>query len=56
MAPAASEPVKPRRSATSSSEPVLERVVVTPHAGTELAPDAAKPTRKGWWQKKLGLE
>ena len=58
-APAASEPVKPRRSTTGSSEPVLERVVVTPHAGAEHAaaePEAAKPTRKGWWQKKLGLE
>jgi ribonuclease E len=56
----APEPVKPRRSSTVSSEPVLERVVVTPHAGAETAKaaeaDAAKPTRKGWWQKKLGLE
>ncbi len=56
----AAEPVKPRRSSTVSSEPVLERVVVTPHAGAETAmaadTDTAKPTRKGWWQKKLGLE
>jgi len=48
---------KPRRAA-SSSEPVLERVVVTTSstqaAGTEA--EGAKPTRRGWWQKKLGLE
>ena len=50
--------VKPRRSASSSSEPVLERVVVSPHAGAEAsaAETEAKPNRKGWWQRKLGLE
>lgn len=56
-APAVAEP-KPRRVASTSSEPVLERVVVTPHAGAEAsqADTEAKPVRKGWWQRKLGLE
>jgi ribonuclease E len=51
-------PVKPRRSAESSSEPVLERVVVSPTAAGDATPsgEPAKPTRKGWWQKKLGLD
>ena len=62
--PAPAEPVaavvepKPRRASTSS-EPVLERVVVTPHTGSEAHAtdtDAPKPSRRGWWQKKLGLE
>ena len=50
----------PRRVASTSSEPVLERVTVTPHSGVATAAaaegEAAKPTRKGWWQRKLGLE
>ena len=60
QAPVAEAP-KPRRVSSTSSEPVLERVVVSPHATPEgTAPsaegDAAKPSRKGWWQRKLGLE
>jgi ribonuclease E len=62
----AAEP-KPRRVASTSSEPVLERMVVRSDAtiGAASAPNdaadagdsaAAKPTRKGWWQRKLGLE
>ena len=50
----------PRRVSSTSSEPVLERVTVTPHSGAATAAaaegEAAKPTRKGWWQRKLGLE
>ena len=50
----------PRRVSSTSSEPVLERVTVTPHSGASTASaaegEAAKPTRKGWWQRKLGLE
>jgi ribonuclease E len=61
VAAAVSEP-KPRRVSSTSSEPVLERVVVG-SAASAAASDAAagddtavKPTRKGWWQRKLGLE
>ncbi len=49
----------PRRVSSTSSEPVLERVTVTPHSGaatTAAEGESAKPTRKGWWQRKLGLE
>ena len=45
-----------------SSEPVLERVVVTPHtaddmaeAGDDTAEKATEaPARKGWWQRRFG--
>jgi hypothetical protein len=51
---------KARRVSSASSEPVLERVVVSPVTGAEAKAaseaDAAKPSRKGWWQRKLGLE
>ena len=56
--PAAPAEVKSRRASTSS-EPVLERVVVTPDTGTqsrEPVPEPAKPARKGWWQKTLGID
>ncbi|MEQ1696916.1 MAG: ribonuclease E/G [Hyphomicrobiaceae bacterium] len=66
VVPAPVEPVvdaptvkAPRRVSSASSEPVLERVTVTPHSGAATAAaedEAAKPTRKGWWQRKLGLE
>ena len=54
-----SEPAepKPRRTTSSSTEPVLERVVVSgTSASSPGEPEAAKPTRRGWWQKKLGIE
>ena len=40
-----------------SSEPVLERVVMTPH--TNSADDVGDttsdtPARKGWWQRRFG--
>ncbi len=39
-----------------STEPRLERVVVTPdHAAAEQAA-AEQPARRGWWQRKLGGE
>ena len=52
---------KPRRVASTSSEPVLERVTVSPLSlGASLTdPESeptAKPVRKGWWQRKLGLD
>jgi ribonuclease E len=57
---AAPEP-RVRRVSSGSSEPVLERVVVSPQAGseTQVAESStadAKPSRRGWWQRKLGLE
>jgi ribonuclease E len=48
------------RSNSSSSEPILERVVVAPdQAASNEAPDTSgtsAPVRKGWWQRKLGSE
>jgi ribonuclease E len=47
-------------SLATSSEPRIERVVVAPDkADATVAEEAsapAGPTRKGWWQKKLGGE
>jgi len=50
-------PPAPRRR-TESSEPRLERIVVSHTNGVESAVDEAAestaPARKGWWQRKLG--
>ena len=60
--PAAEPAPKPaRRVSSTSSEPVLERVVVNPNAPGTAAPvvddgGEPKPVRKGWWQRKLGLD
>jgi ribonuclease E len=46
-----------RRQATDpvSSEPKIERVVVTPDQGAAAAEGpAAQPARRGWWQRRLG--
>ena len=53
----APEAAKPRRASTSS-EPVLERAVVgsSPAVEASGSEESSKPTRKGWWQRKLGLE
>jgi ribonuclease E len=50
------EPRARRRAADpSSSEPKIERVVVTPDQGAAPAEGAsAQPTRRGWWQRRLG--
>lgn len=54
------EPVEnasPRRRVTepSSSEPKIERVVVTPDQATaESETLSEQPVRKGWWQRRLG--
>ena len=38
-----------------SSEPKIERVVVTPDQGAAASEEpAAQPTRRGWWQRRLG--
>ena len=51
-----SETPRPRARSTSSGEPKLERVVVGPDAAAAADVDAAAagPTRKGWWQRRLG--
>ena len=57
-APSAAESTtKTPRGEPVSSEPVLERVVMTPHTDDaddvgNAAPDA--PARKGWWQRRFG--
>jgi ribonuclease E len=45
----------PRHSATSS-EPKIERVVVSPDGGIsgEAEPEKAAPARRGWWQRTTG--
>ncbi|MGI9426649.1 MAG: hypothetical protein ACR2PA_25970, partial [Hyphomicrobiaceae bacterium] len=55
----ASDEQEPRpRGEPVSSEPVLERVVITPEADGEepISADATdKPAaRKGWWQRRFG--
>jgi ribonuclease E len=52
-------PPKRSRPAAGASEPRIERIVVgeASEAGAEAPPDAgAAPTRKGWWQRRLGGE
>jgi ribonuclease E len=51
----------PRSRRTSSSEPRLERIVVgqsggEPAATEDAVASSSQPTRKGWWQRKLGGE
>ena len=58
---AAAEPEAPKRSRRQEipSEPRLERVVVGEARQAEAEPSAgegAGPTRKGWWQRRLGSE
>jgi len=58
--PVITEPVAPpppRRAATSS-EPVLERVIVGAEQQAKSDETSASPERprRGWWQRKLGLE
>jgi len=50
--PAVKEAPAPRRR-TESSEPRLERIVVSTADGSQPASEEA-PARKGWWQRKLG--
>ena len=46
-----------RRHETGSSEPRIERVVVTPGQNADEPAEAAPaPQRKGWWQRKFGGE
>ncbi len=51
-------PARNRRTAPVASEPVIERVVVRPNAGTlQPQPDESTgetPVRRGWWQRKFG--
>jgi ribonuclease E len=49
-----SEPIGTARTEPVASEPVIERVVVRPDAEAEAAVEAAKPARKGWWQRRFG--
>ena len=51
-----SEPRARRHAAEpSSSEPKIERVVVTPDQGQAPAEgETAQPARRGWWQRRLG--
>jgi ribonuclease E len=58
-APLIEVPKPPRRVASTSSEPILERVVLGTTATSQThdgADETAKPVRKGWWQRKLGLD
>ncbi len=50
----ASETPRPRARSTTSGEPKLERVVVGPDAAAEVDAAQGGPTRKGWWQRRLG--
>ena len=52
--PAPAQPPAPSpRSAPVASEPVLERVVVgRDAAAAQAAEDAARPARRGWWQRR----
>jgi ribonuclease E len=56
--PTLSPPPAPDRTRAepATSEPVIERVVVRPDAGAEHMVEAAKPVRKGWWQRRFGNE
>jgi ribonuclease E len=46
-----------RRHETGSSEPRIERVVVSPDQAAEGSGDGtAAPQRKGWWQRRFGSE
>ena len=46
-----------RRHELDSSEPRIERVVVTPDQKMDSADEAtATPQRKGWWQRRFGSE
>ncbi len=51
-------PARTPRPAPVASEPVIERVVVRPEAGTVHADvataESEQPARKGWWQRRFG--
>ncbi|HZA01498.1 MAG TPA: ribonuclease E/G, partial [Hyphomicrobiaceae bacterium] len=49
-------PILTPRTEPVASEPIIERVVVRPDAGAEPTVEAAKPARKGWWQRRFGSE
>ncbi|MEM8976558.1 MAG: Rne/Rng family ribonuclease, partial [Pseudomonadota bacterium] len=56
---AADEPNGAPRGEPESSEPVLERIVMTPESGGAEGSEAAqdvkeRPVRKGWWQRSFG--
>jgi hypothetical protein len=48
------------RSTATSGEPQIERVIVKPDhaegAATEPGVLTSEPTRRGWWQRRLGSE
>jgi ribonuclease E len=49
--------IAPRRrtSDAATSEPIIERVVVTPDQGAAASEGPAdQPARRGWWQRRLG--
>ena len=50
------EPVLTPRTGPVASEPIIERVVVRPDSGAEPTVEAAKPARKGWWQRRFASE
>ncbi len=59
--PPAAAPTKPATATTKrhelgSSEPRIERVVVTPDQASDADGDSAAPQRKGWWQRRFGAE
>jgi ribonuclease E len=52
-------PARARSRSTASSEPRLERVVVSPDREAEPAADvdtSSEPVRKGWWQRRFSAE
>ncbi|MEM9356553.1 MAG: Rne/Rng family ribonuclease, partial [Pseudomonadota bacterium] len=56
---AADEPSGAPRGEPESSEPVLERIVMTPESGGSEGSEAGqdvkeRPVRKGWWQRSFG--
>jgi ribonuclease E len=51
-----SESMRTPRTEPLASEPIIERVVVRPDSGTEPAVEAARPARKGWWQRRFGSQ
>ncbi|MEM6495641.1 MAG: ribonuclease E/G, partial [Pseudomonadota bacterium] len=55
----ADEPTGAPRGEPESSEPVLERIVMTPESGGSEGSEAGqdvkeRPVRKGWWQRSFG--
>ena len=54
------EPVKPGRVSRTepvTSEPIIERIVVSPEVGTVVSSEVTpqdQPVRRGWWQRRFG--